>query len=192
MCSTAVFFVCFFFFLSLNKLDLAGKEGWKEERGRNNSTHVHVLFRSSPPRGCSSALEKTGVEFIIPVPLGVSRWLLIAVIDKPACIQLGMDPPAENPAEAINISHMPHPPYRPSFVWILKTWLIHFGNVYIIHLRWDLTNSVGTLCSACRTMICPTVWLWTTSCRKAAAQAILGSKERLESAQTSSDPLPLP
>lgn len=128
------FLFVFFFFLSLNKLDLAGKEGWKEERGRNNSTRVHVLFRSFPPRG-SSALGKTGVEFIIPVPLGVSRWLLIAVIDKPACIQLGMDPRAENPAEAINTSRIPHPPYGPRFVCILKTWLIHFGDVYIIHLR---------------------------------------------------------
>ena len=121
----------FFFSLSLNKLDLAGKEGWKEERGRNNSTRVHVLFRSSPPRG-SSALEKTGVEFIIPVPLGVSRWLLIAVIDKPACIQLGMDPQAENPEEAINTSHIPHPPYRPKLCAdsedLANTFLGHINN----------------------------------------------------------------
>ena len=54
------------FFLTLNRLDLliAGKEGWKEERGRNNFTCVHALFRRSLPRG-SSPLEKTPVEFSI-------------------------------------------------------------------------------------------------------------------------------
>ena len=54
------------FILTLNKLDLliAGKEGWKEERGRNNSTCVRELFKSSLPRG-SSPLEKTCVQFSI-------------------------------------------------------------------------------------------------------------------------------
>lgn len=48
--------------------------------------------------------------------LGLRRWLLIAVIDKPACIQLGMDPQAENPTEAVNVSHYHLCPAIPSFV----------------------------------------------------------------------------
>lgn len=85
MHNTAVFFPP-----QLEQARFSMKGGVKEGKIKEHSTSVHVLFRSSSSRD-SRALKKTGVERIL-VSVGVSRWLLIPIIDRATFIQLGMDP----------------------------------------------------------------------------------------------------
>jgi hypothetical protein len=71
-------------FLSLNLLHLERREGWKE-RGRSNSTPVHLLSQESSKELIGNKKDLSR----ICCSSRWSKWFLLTGMDQLACIQLG-------------------------------------------------------------------------------------------------------